>query len=191
MSHPWAERLSEYVDGELDAADRLALEQHLVGCAACQVAVTELRRVRAWLGSDVSAEAPSKAAWLAIHARIRRRRRMRLTGIGAGLLAAAALVATLVIGSSGRSRPDVGGAASVYASATDDLEAVLRDHRSRLRPETVRELERSLATIDRAIMQARQALSADPANDYVIRSIDRLRERRLATLRDAVALTRL
>ena len=186
MSHPWAERLSEYVDDELSVADRLALEQHLGDCAACRDAVGELRRVRDWLASDAARrdDAPTKAEWLAIHVQIRRRLRQRWIGLGAGLLAAAAL-AVLVIG---RPWHDGHRPSSVYAHATDDLEAVLRDNRAQLRPETVRALERSLTVIDSALAQAEAALAADPANDYVIRSIDRLRNGRLATLRDAVAL---
>lgn len=184
MSHPLAERLSEYVDGELDAADRPALEAHLETCEACRRDVTELRRVRDWLRSDPSrpSDAPSTAEWLAIEARIGRRRRMQRIGIAVGLLAAAAVAAIIVIGVPSSS------STSVYANATADLETVLHEHRSRLRPETVRALERSLSTIDSAITEAQQALAADPANDYVIRSIDRLRDQRLATLRDAVAL---
>jgi hypothetical protein len=85
----------------------------------------------------------------------------------------------------------VGAPSPVYVHATDDLEAVLHDNRSHLRPETVRALESSLAMIDSAIAQAQRALAADPANDYVIRYIDRLRASRLATLRDAVTLVQL
>lgn len=188
MSHPWAERLSEYVDGELDVESRAALERHLAspGCAECRSAVAELRRVRERLRNDPvrAGDAPSNAAWLAIAARIKRRRRLRTIGIGVGLLAAAAL-AVAVIGRPTRPESRV---SSVYAHASDDLEAVLRDNRARLRPETVRALEHSLQVIDTALAQAEQALAADPANDYVIRSIDQLRNRRLATLRDAMAL---
>lgn len=186
MSHPPPERLSEYVDSELDAAERAALEEHLTGCAECRGAVSGLRRVQEWLRSDGirPTDAPTNAEWLAIAGRIKRRRRLRAMGIGAGLLAAAAL-AVLVIGRPG---PDVGNPSSTYVRATADLEAVLRDNRSRLQPETVRALERSLMMIDTALGQAQRALAADPANDYVMRSIDRLRDERLATLRDAVAL---
>ena len=53
------ERLSEYLDGELPAADRAAVEEHLRGCNACarfggEVAET-LRLLRERLLSDSSA----------------------------------------------------------------------------------------------------------------------------------------
>lgn len=189
--HPWADRLSEYVDGDLDTKDRAALEQHLSGCAECRDAVAAIRRVRDWLKSDSikPTDAPSATEWAAIAQRIAPRRRRRSLIIGAGLLAAAAAFALLV----GRPRPSADSLqpSLVYAHATDDLETLLRDNRSRLKPETVRALERSLAMIDSAIVQAQRALAADPANDYVIRYIDRLRSNRLATLRDAVAQVQL
>lgn len=40
------EQLSAYLDGELEAEERMALEAHLVGCAACQLALAELRQTR-------------------------------------------------------------------------------------------------------------------------------------------------
>lgn len=189
--HPWAERLSEYVDGDLGAADRAALEQHLSSCADCRGAVMELRRVRDWLKRDAvkPSDAPSAAEWAAIAQRIAPRRRRRSLIIGAALLAAAAVIALLV----GRPQPEADRLrpSLAYVHATDDLESLLRDNRSRLKPETVRALESSLAMIDSAIVQAQRALAADPANDYVIRYIDRLRSSRLATLRDAVAQVQL
>ena len=144
----------------------------------------ELERVREWLARDPirPGDAPTQAGWLAIQRRITRRRALRAIGLGVGLLAAAAL-AVLVIVPSGSDQPS-----SVYSQASDDLETVLREHRARLRPETVRALERSLTVIDSALAQAQQALAQDPANEYVTRSIDQLKHRRLATLRDAVAL---
>ena len=191
MTHPWSDRLSEYADGDLDAADRASLEQHLSSCVECSSGVAELRNVRDWLKSDAvkASDAPSAAEWSAIAQRIAPRRGRRSLVIGAALLAAAAVIVLLI----GRQQPSVDGLqpSLVYVQATDDLESLLRDNRSRLKPETVRALESSLAMIDSAIVQAERALAADPANDYVIRYIDRLRSNRLATLRDAVAQVQL
>jgi len=41
----WQERLSEYVDGELDSEQTAALETHLEGCAECRRVLGELREV--------------------------------------------------------------------------------------------------------------------------------------------------
>src|SRR5260370_36626675 len=43
------EQLSAFLDGELSESERVALELHLAGCAACQRALGELRQVRALL----------------------------------------------------------------------------------------------------------------------------------------------
>src|SRR5258708_34162490 len=43
------EQLSAFLDGELSEGERIALERHLQGCAACQRSLAELRQVRALL----------------------------------------------------------------------------------------------------------------------------------------------
>ena len=45
MTDSWTDRLSEYVDGELDAETRAALEAHLATCADCRATRDELERV--------------------------------------------------------------------------------------------------------------------------------------------------
>src|SRR5262249_33425382 len=47
MQDPWMERLSDYLDGDLDRADRESLEAHLKECAECAAVLGELRKVRA------------------------------------------------------------------------------------------------------------------------------------------------
>jgi len=46
-SDPFTDRLSDYADGELDAAERAAVEAHLAGCAPCRTALDELGAVAA------------------------------------------------------------------------------------------------------------------------------------------------
>jgi hypothetical protein len=103
---------------------------------------------------------------------------------------AAALTALVIAGAllrPGESR-QVAAAPAAYIQASGDLEAILRVNKDRLRPETVEALERSLTAIDSAITQAERALAADPANDYVTRSVGQLRDARLTLLRRAVAV---
>ncbi|MGH7629297.1 MAG: anti-sigma factor family protein, partial [Gemmatimonadales bacterium] len=45
MTDPWTHRLSEYLDGDLTAAERAALERHLAACPACSTTLAELTRV--------------------------------------------------------------------------------------------------------------------------------------------------
>lgn len=41
----WRDRLSEYLDGDLDAADRAALDEHLDRCDDCRATLAELREL--------------------------------------------------------------------------------------------------------------------------------------------------
>lgn len=76
-----------------------------------------------------------------------------------------------------------------YENAIDDLESILDQGRDRLDPETVRVLEQNLESIDKAIEQSRRALEADPANTYLNNHLATARQRKLALLRRATALT--
>ena len=76
-----------------------------------------------------------------------------------------------------------------FDGAVEDLEALLNAGRSRLDPETIRILEQNLATIDAAIEQSRLALEKDPANAFLNNHLASARQRKLALLRRATALT--
>jgi hypothetical protein len=76
-----------------------------------------------------------------------------------------------------------------YDSAVADLERILQAGRGRLDPMTVRVLEENLASIDNAIEQSRRALEADPANSFLTSHLVSARQRKLALLRRATALT--
>jgi anti-sigma factor RsiW len=45
MTDIWTDRLSEYLDGELSAEERAALEEHLRHCLPCGAALADLRRI--------------------------------------------------------------------------------------------------------------------------------------------------
>ena len=75
-----------------------------------------------------------------------------------------------------------------YDAAVAELEAALAQGRGRLDTATVRVIEQSLLTIDRAIVRARAALAADPANAYLNRHLAETMRRKLELLRRANAL---
>jgi anti-sigma factor RsiW len=76
-----------------------------------------------------------------------------------------------------------------YDQAVADLEQVLETGRSRLDAETVRILEDNLRAIDQAIEQSRKALRSDPNSVYLNNHFAASRNRKLALLRRASALT--
>jgi hypothetical protein len=76
-----------------------------------------------------------------------------------------------------------------YDEAISALEKTLDEGRSRLDPETVRVLEANLMAIDQAIEQCRKALRNDPSNVYLNNHFVESRNRKLALLRRATALT--
>ena len=204
--HPWSDRLSEYLDGDLAADEAALMERHLAACAECRRALRELERLRAWLRADpvAPADQPSHAELAAIRGRIagdvvplrpRRARDPWLAGV-LGAAAMAAAVAAVMLARGGSGAPDtlppvrVAAAASPYDEASRELEAELRRNRAQLGPESAQALARTLAGIDRAIAEAQRARAADPGNDFVARHLDRLRGERISTLRDAVAAVR-
>ena len=77
----WTDRLSEYVDGELDPAERAALEVHLQLCDGCAGTVEELRAVLLRAGT-LEASAPETDLWPAIEARIAAPRKARVFDLG-------------------------------------------------------------------------------------------------------------
>jgi hypothetical protein len=65
MHDPWIDRLSEYIDDHLAAADARALEQHLASCDECRTTLAELRAVVAAARSLPDTE-PARDLWPAI-----------------------------------------------------------------------------------------------------------------------------
>jgi anti-sigma factor RsiW len=74
MTDKWAERLSAYLDGELDSVDRAALEAHLEECDECQAALKQLRGVVGWAQAYTGRE-PNRDVWPEIAGEIRKSQR--------------------------------------------------------------------------------------------------------------------
>ena len=101
----WTDRLSEYVDGDLDAVTREALEAHLVTCAECRATRDELERVVARARRTGYRE-PTRDLWAGIEAGIATnasRAQPRVAGrrvftLSLARLAAAAGIVTVLAG---------------------------------------------------------------------------------------------
>lgn len=216
MSDQWTDRLSEYLDDELDPAERAALAAHLEHCAECAATVADLERVVA-RARGLENPGPATDLWPGIAARIGSvpvaRRRiafsipqllaagialMVLSGGAAWLLhPSARLAAGSAAAAPGEGPPTqtplrTAGwerrAAPGYDAAVADLERVLAEGRGRLDTATVRTLEQNLRVIDSAIAQARRAVAADSANAYLNSHLAETMRWKLDLLRRAASL---
>lgn len=211
MNTNWTDRLSEYLDGELDGDEAERLESRLAVEPRLRALLDELRAVRRTASERPDFEAPT-GLWHEVRTRIESAHgpatstgsaawRRRLMFTLPQLAAAAGVVLLLGVGlgrMSGPAAEPIGDepAATVSVDATGprypqfvaDLEGRLDAGRDVLDPETVRVIEQSLATIDNAIVRARDALEADPNNVYLNQHLASARAKKLRLLEDATSL---
>lgn len=212
------ERLSDYLDDELDPRERTEIAAHLGECGECRQVLDQLRTI-ATTATRLTDAPPERDLWPDIVSRLelpsatvhvfkpapRRRFSFTLPQLAAASIALMVLSGSLVyLARSGDARADFPAmsaeripASAVpvsfsdpnYDSAIADLEGALEEGRNKLDAETIKVLEQNLATIDVAIEQCRHALEADPANAFLTSHLASARQRKLALLRRATALT--
>jgi anti-sigma factor RsiW len=224
MGDIWTDRLSEYLDGELNEVEREAVEDHLAGCADCNVTLGQLRSVvqhagalddkppgaNLWLGiaSRMAASEPATSGVVNIAARRKSRAGItfslpQLVAAGIALVVLSAGTAWLIRPGESRMEPQladaivrdataqavlVGFDVAEYDAAVAELEEVLDQARERLDPNTVQVIEQSLATIDRAIQEAQDALRRDPANGYLTTHLAATMKRKIELLQRAATI---
>ena len=216
MKDIWTNRLSEYLDGELDATERAALEAHLATCGHCYATLAELRDVVAHAKALVDRE-PAKDLWAGIRTGLttdapiplRRdrpvRRRFSLT-VGQLLAASIALVLMSMSGmwlalrhqptaqptpiaDQPERTPVIQARWRVESDqAISQLQDALEANESKLDTATVRIVRENLAVIDRAIAQAQHALRRDPGNTYLNLHLAKAMRQKIELLRRANAL---
>jgi anti-sigma factor RsiW len=218
MTEHVTDHLSAYLDDDLGAPERQAVEAHLRRCADCARELEAVRRLVAFAGTVASHDVPpSRNLWPGIQARIERVHQPRRISFARWQLAAAAVVVMAISAGTAwfiRGGIATGPAAATapaiqadvepapapdlvrpvnfadpqYDAAVADLERTLDERRNDLNPRTVEILERNLKLIDAAIAQARQALEEDPGNAYLNRHLAESRRRKLDLLRRAAAI---
>ena len=187
MTHLTFEQISELAESRTPRAES---RDHLASCAECRATHERVRRLIEAAHALPRDVAPPPEIWTALQTRVKaapRRKPSRSWNVG-WLVAAAAVVffvgaALLLPPSVGKSKGKgaivqspvpshqslvVAAVEQNYAPALADLRLTLDQQRSTLSPATVLVLERSLATIDSAIAEARSALNADPANQSLV-----------------------
>jgi tetratricopeptide (TPR) repeat protein len=114
MHTEWTDTLSDYLDDELEAAERAAVDAHLQGCAECSAVLNDLRRVIARAqAAAAAARPPQTELWTGVAGRIDRIRQPRRVSLTLTQLAAAAvLVAAVSAGVAWQFAPSLGGSGS-------------------------------------------------------------------------------
>lgn len=183
--------LNDFADGMLDAPDAQAVGAHLERCTTCSTEFANLKRTLVTIAAGASVAsvpddlfkqisssiAPAVALQRSASTRREYRFSMPALAAAASLLIVASVSATLYID---RQREEteadttvaIGASPVLQLTATDAqfvpgveaLERQLQSQRDMLQPQTIVIIERSLATIDSALVEARAALIADPAN---------------------------
>ncbi len=216
MSDVWTGRLSEFLDGELSAAEREVLEAHLQGCAECAATLEELRRVVARARSLEDRPLPGDL-WPAVAERIgafeldaqpARAGSVRRVSFTLPQLIAAGIALVVLSGggvwlaqwraarhptriASGTLARLPANFATQYDAEVASLEQALATGRGRLDTNTVRVLETNLETIRAATLDARRALESDPANPYLREYLERNMKRKLDLLKRATMVASL
>ncbi len=211
--HRTIEQLSAYSDGDLDPAERQFTALHLAECAECRESYDRMLAVKSW-APRYEGLPPSRDLWPAIASALTpeaapRRKpgawRGRRVTVPLPLLAAAAVLLVVVGGLLARTSrapapaPAAGAPGPVrywnadraqatdaeYDAAITELEAILATSDTTLEPGTLAVIRESLADIDTAIAEARQAIARDSSNTYLNASIAQYMRRKLGILRKA------
>jgi hypothetical protein len=206
-------QLSDYLDDELRAEERAAVDAHLRECERCRADLQDLAAVvaRARALPDTM---PAENLWPGVEERLLTPRVLRpafssrrfaftipqlVAASLALMIASGGMVWMARLGGARTDFPPIAGEAppavrpanfadAAFDQAVADLQQTLAAGRGRLDQQTIRILETNLQTIDRAIMQCREALTADPANVYLNSYLAETRRRKLELLRRATAL---
>jgi hypothetical protein len=189
--------LNDLVDERLDTLARRVATTHIESCAECRSALGALHDATRAARELPPSIDPPQEVWASIRESIEHGKAATLRGGAAPAwwatprrLAAAAVV--LVLASSGLTAivmqrngttavvtagtpapPDLlpvawQAAERGYLASVGELYTLLEEQRGALAPSTIASVERTLATIDMAIAEARMALLADPANAALV-----------------------
>ncbi len=223
--------LSAWFEGDLDAAERRAVDAHLRECLRCASVVRDLEVIRRD-AAKLPAMAPSRDLWEGIAARIEtpvvdlKSRAAHAPAPRAWRMAAAAVVlmavssgVTYILTSdrqpatseqvattpdsaapgvvtprrptSGQSPVLVGEFSApeiIYDQEITRLRTILDQRRGDLDSATVKTVEKSLQAIDKAIIDARAALTGDASNAFLNEQLNRALEKKLGVLRRVALL---
>ena len=206
----WEENLNDLVDGLLDGPGAARAESHAASCQECGRTLEGLRSLRAQAEALPREEEPARDLWPGIRAglpgavTVLRPEAVRgedrhpsrwLMGLAAAAILVVGFLTGLLL------RPGVTtpagsdpipvsyrDAEAEYRQIADDLLRFLGERRGELSAETLAVVDENLRIIDAAIREVRVALEDDPGDAGNGRRFTHLYGRKVALLRQAVAL---
>ena len=205
MHQQWTDRLSDYLDGELESAERAELEAHLRQCTACSDVLNDLKRVVA-RAQALEARPPRTDLWPGVAVRIERTAQPRRFSFTLPQLAAAAVllmamsggVVWLVVNRSAeasRSVAQMGGPASAALPVEREASAAQRVEReasAERNPIAIAPVNFADAQYDAAVSDLEKALRAgrgrlDKATITIVEHNLQLIDQAIAQAREALA----
>ncbi len=204
------DRLHDYLDDDLDAPERQALESHLKECSACGEALGEFRCLLACAEALPSEILPDKNLWPGIVSRLdgasmpqHRAGRGRWLMVGVLPLAAALVLGVVFLFElnttpTGPRQPDAAHskgdsayeqAKTDYAEARTALWEAIEARQDVLAPGTRQVLAENLAVIDNALEQIQHALESSPSDPRLFRLLTATRQQGLEFMKTVVRLT--
>ena len=214
--HDVVEWLDDYVDGLLSPDEARAVGAHLDACPSCADRAVSLRDLLARAKALAKPVEPPERVWTAVERRLKGERssgrpdvaRSRwtrwalLAAAAVVLVAGTALVTTRLLQLS-RPVPSPSSGPATRASAPGPLHAgqaglreerrrllaAFRARKGRLRPSTVRVVEKNLRIIDRSLADIESALRKDPGNRDLAFLLAGTYRQELDLLRQAVQLS--
>ena len=215
--HEIQERLSAFIDGDLDPAEQAEVRAHVESCRACRGLAQDLTRLRDAAGA-LGGVRPPDHVWLEIAGQIRlsETREPRLVApvrLRPALVQWIGLAAALVVITLGAylftrfTRPaetPTGNAsrpASVEAFTEElrlaiehseragaELEALIKSGEGSLDPAMADTLQRNLAVVNQAIAESRTALTNEPSSLTARASLFEALSRKISVLQSTVVL---
>lgn len=213
------ERLDDWLDGALPAAEAARVEAHLAGCPSCRESERRLRQLLAHAAALPRSVSPQRDLWPDVERRIARPGGWAgFFGWGPSLgLAAAAVVLAAVaallwqtqtpaavqtvempVGPAFEaasaqgapvSDPVLAQAEREYEAAANTLLGALQQRQSALTPEDLARIQANLRVIDRALAEVRLALAKDPGNPELNRMLVATHRKKVDVLRRVVRLS--
>lgn len=190
MEHLTVAQVNDYVDGELTPVERDAFARHAADCAHCQREIDAYRRVLSRLRGLPADFFPPAGVWEGVVAAARRERQLTMFARAAAILLLAGSAAVSVR-LAWRPAPDLPQRTASTAVVAPDLGEgeLTRAYiaaRESLPPQSAAAVQRTIASLDRAIDDTRAALRTHPGDRRLAARLARARQVRLRIMADAV-----